>query len=349
MKTNIEYYAHRKDAHRHPKFKMLRSIYGNGVAGWAAEGRFWALNNFIADAENCELDLSKVRNKGVIADELGLSIVEFNEFIDRLKSEEVELLIEVQPGIFSTEKVLEALKISLRERKKSRDRKSLPEELKSPDGKAKSSPEQNHRLDKTRLEETKEDKTKLQLEENDDSGSGSFETPNFEDKENLTATICELFSSKADNENPDPDADIKPVYDAIFDKRESMTPEICYYEIVESFLVMKRKQKTNTDFLLGIIRNKLNTRFAVLQESKTTVNQKESDRIRAQTAHEDYLANQKIIAENNKKLNDYHEFYTANKKLFTREERDDLKRYFDYGMVEKIELIILPKMQDITL
>ena len=59
MKKNIEYYRHFSGADQHPKFEMLRAKYG-----WSGDGKFWALNNRIALASNCILDLSKKRRHG---------------------------------------------------------------------------------------------------------------------------------------------------------------------------------------------------------------------------------------------------------------------------------------------
>jgi len=79
MKNNIDYYRHEANSHQHPKFKMLRVKYG-----WEGEGKFWALNNMIAQADNCELDLSKEYVRSTIAYDLGFSLTEFDEFITYL-------------------------------------------------------------------------------------------------------------------------------------------------------------------------------------------------------------------------------------------------------------------------
>ena len=61
MKNNIDYYRHEVDAHNNAKIKMLRTKYG-----WAGEGKFWALNGIIGQAENCEFDISKKFNKAYL-------------------------------------------------------------------------------------------------------------------------------------------------------------------------------------------------------------------------------------------------------------------------------------------
>src|SRR4030067_2085558 len=102
MKNNLDYYQHYSNSHQHPKFKMLRVKYG-----WAGEGRFWALNNMIAEAENCMLDLNKEYNKASIAVDLGLSIDELNEFLQYLL-EKCNLIIS-DAGIITTGIVRENL------------------------------------------------------------------------------------------------------------------------------------------------------------------------------------------------------------------------------------------------
>ena len=61
---------------------MLRVKYG-----WAGEGKFWALNNMIAQSENCRLDISKKYNKASIANDLDFNIKTLDEFLDYLNDD----------------------------------------------------------------------------------------------------------------------------------------------------------------------------------------------------------------------------------------------------------------------
>lgn len=196
MKTNLNYYPRRTDSHRHPKFKTLRSFYGNGEKGWAAEGRFWALNDLIAEASECKLDLSKRRNKGVCADELGMSISEFESFIEVLKSEEIELITEIEPNIFITNKVKTALEITQADREKARDRygksvlktihqndkiETSPEKSKTSGENHETSPEVRYKVKETKLKETI------------NSGGGSINTELLSDSQpEVTTTTTEM-------------------------------------------------------------------------------------------------------------------------------------------------------------
>ena len=161
MKSNLEYYNHRKDSHRHPKFKLLRALHGGGDNGWAAEGRFWALNNIISDSENCELDLTKNRNKAVVAEELNISLNELNLFIQTLLSDDIELLIEVEPGIFTTKKVKEAFGKVSDEREKARVRKDRGKKIVSSDKIIKSSGEPDKRVKESKGNESREEEKKI--------------------------------------------------------------------------------------------------------------------------------------------------------------------------------------------
>lgn len=118
MKTNIDYYKRDSDSHNHPKFKLLRSYYKTPDEGWAAEGRFWALNDIIAKSENCILDLSKRRNIGIYANELNMSIEDFLKFIELLCSEDIELLIKLDNDKYTTDRVQEIYQELYRERQK---------------------------------------------------------------------------------------------------------------------------------------------------------------------------------------------------------------------------------------
>ncbi len=117
MKNNIEFYDHVVTADQHPKFAMLRVRFG-----WAGEGRFWALHNRIGQADGCVLDISKKYNKASIADSLGLTMDEFDEYIEYL-IEECELIFEAEPGKITTQKIQEVYRKVMSVRESSRNRK----------------------------------------------------------------------------------------------------------------------------------------------------------------------------------------------------------------------------------
>tara|TARA_R110000824_G_scaffold74801_1_gene190026 strand:- start:242 stop:1066 length:825 start_codon:yes stop_codon:yes gene_type:complete len=75
---------------------MLRNEYG-----WAGEGKFWALNNRIAQAESCLLDISKKYNKASLANDLQFTVEELDEYICFLVSE-CELVFITAEGLLST-------------------------------------------------------------------------------------------------------------------------------------------------------------------------------------------------------------------------------------------------------
>ena len=106
MKKNIEYYRHFSGADQHPKFEMLRAKYG-----WSGDGKFWALNNRIALASNCILDLSKKYVKASIANALDFTLNEFDEFVIYLL-EECDLIIETGSGITTSEVQENYVKVS---------------------------------------------------------------------------------------------------------------------------------------------------------------------------------------------------------------------------------------------
>ena len=115
MKNNLSYYRHQADAHNHPKFKMLRAKYG-----WAGEGKFWALNNMIAKAENCKLDLNEKFLRGAACGDLNFSFEELDEYISFLCNE--CKLIQYEDGVIFTNDTQDCLvdvssdRISARER-----------------------------------------------------------------------------------------------------------------------------------------------------------------------------------------------------------------------------------------
>lgn len=115
MKNNITYYRHDVNCHNHWKFKKLRRKYG-----WAGDGKFWALNNYIADSENCKLDLSDSDKIETIAIELDSDVDEFKDFLLYLVND-CKLVKQDEKGFYYTENVLEVLEEVMT--KRDRDRK----------------------------------------------------------------------------------------------------------------------------------------------------------------------------------------------------------------------------------
>jgi hypothetical protein len=124
LKNNILYFAHDADAWRHFKFQALRAHYGP-EKGWAMEGRFWALNCMIATADGCRLDIKKAFTRCGIAQNLSLSLEEFDEFIAFLSDYEACGLIQKEGDTVSTERCDDELGHFNKSRNRERDRKQM--------------------------------------------------------------------------------------------------------------------------------------------------------------------------------------------------------------------------------
>lgn len=117
MKKNLKFYSHMVTSHNHWKFKTLRRKYD-----WAGEGKFWALNNLIAESDYCRLDLSEEERKMAIAVELDFDIDEFSEYLKYL--EEKCKLIWSENGFIMTDKTQEIFYHTDGKRVYNRDRKA---------------------------------------------------------------------------------------------------------------------------------------------------------------------------------------------------------------------------------
>jgi len=263
MKKNIEWYARRKDSHRHPKFKMLRSLYGGGNMGWAMEGRFWALNDIIADAEGCKLDISQKRNRADIAESIGLSLQELDQFVDNLLSEDVQLLVGDDNGLLTTKKVQEALEIAITEREKSRLRKGKG---KISAGNAESSgelPESSGEdlTDKNKEYKRREDKKikdKTASPESYSSFSNSFisESPkdNFDYKSYVRNSLLELNIGYPDERSLN-------TFLKFITRNVDIEPSKCYKIFTESCQIFPTfsENQRNLGYLLGVLKRKIET------------------------------------------------------------------------------------------
>ena len=87
MRNDLPFFSHDNNARLHPKMKALITQYG--PAGY---GRFWMLNERIAQADDARLDISKKITKLDIAGELHLGLDEFNAFIAFLSDPEIDLI-----------------------------------------------------------------------------------------------------------------------------------------------------------------------------------------------------------------------------------------------------------------
>lgn len=124
MKDNLAFYKHEVGSDDHWKFKMLRVIFQKefDADGWAGEGRFWALNNRIAESKNCHLDLSHEIKKLSIAADLNFTIDQFNIFLDILVNR-CHLVKVAEDGSFYTELTLEIFSSVQEDRENARQRK----------------------------------------------------------------------------------------------------------------------------------------------------------------------------------------------------------------------------------
>lgn len=116
MKNNINFYPHHATSDQHAKFKMLRVEFG-----WAGEGKFWALNNRIAQADECCLNVQKKYNKAALASDLGFTMAEFENFIDFLKTD-CELIQECSEGVITTDIIQETFGKVMQDRAEARAR-----------------------------------------------------------------------------------------------------------------------------------------------------------------------------------------------------------------------------------
>lgn len=337
MKKNIDYYPHKTEAHRHPKFKMLRSLYGNSTEGWAAEGRFWALNNLIASAEDCKLDLTKKRNKGVFADELGMSIAEFEDFLKVLISEDVELLTEIETDIYTTETVQDTYSTISQDRETARERKTKSSKNsgsagndKSSDELFNSSTELNNKVNKSKVNEIKLNKIKV-----NESGDFLF----------LNDFLKKLYSDHTKIKNPNQEMHLDPLLEFFTKIPEVMTQNDITECMEESFKTLNQNINLRVDFLCINIQNKINDRLERIQNADKKSVLKEASIFRIEQEKLEKEQNRKNDLE---KLAGMKEFYEKNSTMFTEREKADLVQYFNNNQIISAASIIEPKMEEVA-
>ncbi len=118
MKNNLPYFSHDNNARNHPKMKALIAEYG-----YEGYGRFWALNERLAETTGACIDISKKINKLDLAKELGLDGNGLDNFLAFLSDPEIDL-INIHNGIVTTDRVSELFSKAMGSRRKDRNRKA---------------------------------------------------------------------------------------------------------------------------------------------------------------------------------------------------------------------------------
>lgn len=339
MKTNIDYYPHKSESHRHPKFKMLRSLYPNFTEGWAAEGRFWALNNMIASSENCKLDLSKKRNMGVVADELSLSLPELSDFLANLVSEDVELIIEIEPHVYTTNTVQETYQSvavdreNARKRKKSVKFSGSDEKDESSPELIKSSPELNNKVNRSEV-------NRSELKESEVNGKNSltfFSEDHFK-------KIKELFATHTKISDPNRTSHVEPVMKFFSQIPENMTERDIENCIKKTFSALDPVKGVRVDILCTNIQQEITAKHEKILNKIKENELNEADILRKEAAKDQTTADEEY---KQTKLSEYKNFLIEHPDKFLKHEIERINELLKSGKWISAGEIIEPKLKEL--
>jgi hypothetical protein len=101
MKNDLPYFSHDNNARNHPKMRALIVKYG-----YEGYGRFWALNERIAESDGAYIDISRKINKLDLASELRLDESGLDDFLKFLSDTEIDL-INIENSIVTTDRINE--------------------------------------------------------------------------------------------------------------------------------------------------------------------------------------------------------------------------------------------------
>jgi hypothetical protein len=114
MKNDLPYFSHDNNARRHPKMKALVAEFG-----FEGYGRFWVLNEKIAETNGAKINISKKLNRLDLANELGLDGGGLDKFLKFLSDPEIDL-INIKDGFLTTDRINELFEKTIYKRKKQR-------------------------------------------------------------------------------------------------------------------------------------------------------------------------------------------------------------------------------------
>jgi len=121
MKEDLPYFSHDNNASQHPKMKALIAEYG-----FEGYGRFWVLNEKIAQTAEAYIDISRKIYKLDLAKDLGFNSAELDKFLKFLSDPEIDL-INIVDNKISTDRINELHK-KIIEKRKSRRKDSQNDE-----------------------------------------------------------------------------------------------------------------------------------------------------------------------------------------------------------------------------
>jgi len=114
MKNDLPYFSHDNNARNHPKMKALIAEFG-----YEGYGRFWVLNERIAETTGACIDISRKVNKLDLAKELGFDGAGLDGFLKFLSDPEIDL-INFDNGKITTDRINELYSKTINKRKKQR-------------------------------------------------------------------------------------------------------------------------------------------------------------------------------------------------------------------------------------
>jgi hypothetical protein len=194
MKDSLPYFSHDNDARRHPKMKALIAEYG-----YEGYGRFWALNERIAESSGAYIDISKKVNKLDLANELGMDGEHLDRFLTFLSDPEIDL-ITIADNKITTDRVAALFSQTMENREHERNKKrrrrgkrEIPDGNSGfPDnvpGETDNFPKESD-TDKTRQDKTKQDNIKQDETKQDTCGSAE---PPLSESQKAAIELSELL------------------------------------------------------------------------------------------------------------------------------------------------------------
>ena len=272
-----------------------------------------------------------------------MSITEFEAFIDILKSEDIQLIYEVEAEIYTTDTAQQTLEGVMKDREKSKRNydksKDKSKENNFSDEKADLSEDKQKVSEEKIYKVNRSEVNRSELKESEVNGKNSltfFSEDHFK-------KIKELYATHTKISDPNRTSHIEPVLKFFSHIPENMTERDIENCIKKTFSALDPGKGVRIDLLCTNIQQNITAKHEQILNKLKKIELDEGKNIRDETDKDQLAAAEKF---KRAKLAEYKSLYEQNSEKFTIKEKTKLLEFFTKGNWMQAGEIMEPKIKE---